>query len=363
MTDYSRLEDTDFPPRLTRRLRVAVIGVGALGNAVVQILCLNRVQEVVVVDPDTVEPSDLSRSLFFRHPGSIGRNKAEALAAAAASLFPETAVVPFAAEVADMDERVLSTASLWFSCVDSLLARLEIAYLSTSLRKPVADGALGSDATQGRVSWFPPDAACFSCLLPRGVRARLLSNWQPNASPCGVTNEREAFPSTPSLAAAVAGLQVELGLRSFFEQRPDSFTARLWTKPGLRVDVASNCISTLCPFHWDRDIRMLPVPDLSENVVRFLSTQARHACSDPYLLLRWPLCIRAQCDDCGSVCEPLCRAGLTSHAICSYCGCAALRPIQSVRAISTQSPWAHRSLYELGLRDGLAMIGDGRSVL
>ncbi len=364
MSDYSRLEGTDFPVRLTRQLTVAIIGVGALGNAVTQILCLNGIRELLVVDPDSVQPSDLSRSVFFRHPGSLGCNKAEALAAAAAPFFPDTSVRAFATEVADMSRVALGAASLWFSCVDSLMARLEIAYLATLLRIPVIDGALGSDASRGRVSWFPCDAACFSCLLPRSVRARLVSNWESHASPCGALDERRSFPSTPSVAAAVAGMQVELGLRSFFEQRPDSITARLWTGPGLRLEVVSNGVSELCPFHWDRKIEMLAVSDSTESVSQFLSARAADAFSDPYLLLPWPLCVRAQCNACGSICEPFCRAGLVARrAVCKSCGCAALRGIQSIRGIAIRSPWAGRSLCDLGISEGSAMVGDSRSAL
>jgi molybdopterin-synthase adenylyltransferase len=364
VSDYSRLEDTDFPVRLTRQLTVAIIGAGALGNAVAQILCMNGIRELLVVDPDTVQPSDLSRSVLFRHPGSLGRNKAEALAAALGPLFPDTSVRAFATEIADMNTVALGAASLWFSCVDSLVARLEIAHLSTLLRIPVIDGGLGSDVSQGRVSWFPLDGACFSCILPRSVRARLLSKWEAHASPCGRTDERTSFPSTPSLAAYVAGAQVELGLRSFFEQRPGSVTARLWTRPELRLEVVSNNVSELCPFHWDRDFEMVAVSDSTQSVSRFLSARAADTGFDPYLLLPWPVCVRAECSACGGICEPLCRAGLVArHTVCRFCGCAAVRGIESVRAIPIQSPLARHSLCDLGIREGPAMVGHARDVL
>ena len=51
---------------LLTRARVLVIGAGALGNEVVKNLALLGVGNLVIADMDTIELSNLSRSVLFR---------------------------------------------------------------------------------------------------------------------------------------------------------------------------------------------------------------------------------------------------------------------------------------------------------
>lgn len=249
--DLSRLESTPLSPGRMRRLRSVVVGVGALGNAVVQYLCLAGAAEIRVFDPDTIEPSNLTRSVFFQGSANLGRNKAEAIAHVAGAMFPATQIVPYPIEVAAANLEDLQQAAVWFSCVHSVAARVQIARLSQRLHRPVVDGGLDSDNSgHGRVSWFPPNAACFSCLLSRSRRAAALSNWDSRAGSCSAVIDGTPAPGTPSMAAVVAGLQVELGLRSFFESQTESVSWKIWTDRGLRVETLSHRIAELCPFHW-----------------------------------------------------------------------------------------------------------------
>src|SRR5688572_22596108 len=64
------------------RARVLVIGLGALGNEILKHLALLGVGHVFIVDFDTVERSNLSRSVLFRD-GDVGRTKVETAARAA----------------------------------------------------------------------------------------------------------------------------------------------------------------------------------------------------------------------------------------------------------------------------------------
>ena len=129
---------------MVKEWNVVVVGVGALGNAVVQNLGLIGVRRVVVVDPDVVEERNLERSVLLRGEGSIGRNKALAVAEAAGRVFPETEWVAMDREIADVGFRVVAPADVVFGCVDSELARLELAYIGTKLDTPVCDGGLGA---------------------------------------------------------------------------------------------------------------------------------------------------------------------------------------------------------------------------
>jgi len=67
--------------------KILVVGAGALGNEVIQNLALMGVGYLYIIDFDTIEAANLSRSPLFRESDS-GRSKAEVAAARAKELNP-----------------------------------------------------------------------------------------------------------------------------------------------------------------------------------------------------------------------------------------------------------------------------------
>jgi adenylyltransferase/sulfurtransferase len=61
--------------------RVLVVGAGALGNEILKNLALMGFLDIVIVDLDRIEVSNLSRAILFR-PADVGSYKAEAVASA-----------------------------------------------------------------------------------------------------------------------------------------------------------------------------------------------------------------------------------------------------------------------------------------
>ena len=74
-----------------RTARMLVIGAGALGNEILKNLALLGFTQIVVVDMDLIEASNLSRSILYRTE-DIGRAKAEAAADAVRNILPEAQV-------------------------------------------------------------------------------------------------------------------------------------------------------------------------------------------------------------------------------------------------------------------------------
>ena len=76
-----------------RSARVLVIGAGALGNEILKNLALLGFANIVVVDLDSIEASNLSRSILYRAT-DVGRRKADAAADAVRNIYPTLAFMP-----------------------------------------------------------------------------------------------------------------------------------------------------------------------------------------------------------------------------------------------------------------------------
>jgi len=347
VADYSRLERTPFARDRMRQLRCVVVGAGALGNEVARILGLLGALSVVVVDPDSVEATNLPRSIFFCGGKTIGQNKAHALAAAAAALFPDTQWAAINREIADVGFQCLADAKLLFSCVDSDLARLEIAYISSRLRIPVVDGGLGTrNYSHGRVTFFPGnlDHACYGCMLSPRKRRELLELWQATLRPCSLENGSAEMElgSTPTVAGVVGCVQVELGLRSYFDFKDGRSAAarslEIQIHPARRMDEFSIPVSTDCPFHHCEGA-LIPLPRGNATFEELLDSAGAQA-----VVLDWPICVEARCMDCGREWPANLRlAALRRRGRCPACGSRNVLELQTIRTIGRESAWLRQT--------------------
>ena len=80
------------------KCRLLVVGAGALGNEILKNAALLGFTQVVVVDLDRIEESNLSRAVLYRSE-DVGKFKAEAAASAYRSLAPDARVQPLVANI------------------------------------------------------------------------------------------------------------------------------------------------------------------------------------------------------------------------------------------------------------------------
>ena len=346
--DYSRLEGAPFTRERLRNLEVVVVGAGALGNEAVKALGLLGVGAATLVDFDRVEASDLTRSVLLRDARFSGRNKAESLATAAGGLFPDTRFAALPRPVADVGLGPLERAALWFSCVDNDAARLEIAYLSTKLDRPVVDAGLGgTHIAHGRVTWFPGrEQACCGCRLRAGVRRQILTTWTSDRRSCAREDAETGnfSPSTPTMAAIVGSMQVEIGLRRLYgDDHGGAKSVEITLAPTMKLEEIDLQRSQDCPFHepagelvpWPRD---RPFAEL-------LDKRGPTAA----VALDWPLCTLARCAACSHEWRPLGRAVLAVHLRCPACAEKRTYPAENLESIHPGSPWAAKTPADLGL--------------
>ena len=239
------LRQTLFTPlgeagqRLLQRGRVLLIGCGALGGTIADILVRAGVGKddgrLVIFDPDVVEPSNLHRQLLFTEDDAgHSRLKVEAASeklrqadrAANVEIMPIRFDENHASLVADFDVLVDAT--------DSFPTRFLMNRAAVKYRKPfVTAGVTG--ASGQTMTILPGKTACLECFL------------RPEDAPPG-----DAYPilgPLPQIFGALEALETIKILSGHFETINRSlFALDLWVNRSHRFDLPRN---TNCPVCGD----------------------------------------------------------------------------------------------------------------
>src|SRR6266481_1273273 len=204
---FARLEAIEWWDQdLLGRSHILVIGAGALGNEVVKNLAMLGVWHVVVVDMDSVETSNLSRSVLFRE-GDEGKAKAVCAALAARGIYPGMKVRPLVGNVlADVGLGYFRWADVVIGALDNREARVFVNASCARVGRPWFDG--GIDVLHGVVrGFFPPRTACYECTMSQ-VDWELLNKRRS----CSLLARRAAVergtPTTPTTASVIGAMQV-----------------------------------------------------------------------------------------------------------------------------------------------------------
>ncbi|MGC8863158.1 MAG: ThiF family adenylyltransferase [Armatimonadota bacterium] len=209
---YSRLRMLPWwDQELLRRSKVMVVGAGALGNEIVKNLALVGTGSVLIVDFDTVEASNLSRSVLFTL-NDEGSSKAAAAARAAGRINPDSRFYHLNADVTwQVGLGLFRWADVVIGGLDNREARLAVNRACWKVGTPWVDGA--TEAFQGIVRVFvPPDGPCYECTLSEQDQRIMAVR-----DSCGFF-AREAYrqgrtPTTPTTSAVIAGIQVQEAIK------------------------------------------------------------------------------------------------------------------------------------------------------
>jgi len=187
--------------------RILVVGAGALGNEVLKNLALVGAGNVVVVDMDRIELSNLSRSVLFRE-GDQGRYKAEAAVAAVRALYPDVNAEAIVGNVmADVGLGWFRWAQVIIGALDNREARVFVNSACASVGRPWIDG--GIEVLQGVVRGFaPPDTACYECTMGK-VDWDLLNQRRSCSLLARRAAQSRGTPTTPTTASVIGALQAQ----------------------------------------------------------------------------------------------------------------------------------------------------------
>jgi molybdopterin/thiamine biosynthesis adenylyltransferase len=202
-------------------LHVAIVGLGGTGSIVCQQLTHLGVAAFTLIDPDTVESTNLNR-LAGGSVGDIGRPKVDVAAEGIKRLTPHARVQVLRADVTRASmARALTGVDLIFGCTDSHGSRAVLQQVAYQYYIPLIDMGVVIVARPpeishafGRVQLLAPGRACFTCsglLDSEQVRRDMLTDAERRADPY-IVGHAEPAPAVMSINGTVASLSVTMAL-------------------------------------------------------------------------------------------------------------------------------------------------------
>ncbi len=152
-------------------LSVGIVGCGGTGSAVAEQLVRLGVRTFVLIDPDTLSQSNLTR-VYGSVAEDVGRPKVNVIAQHLQKIAPETTCEAVQSMVTHVSAaKKLLPCDIIFGCTDDNAGRLVLSRLATYLLTPVIDsGVLLSNnpdgeltGIDGRVTVVVPENACLMC--------------------------------------------------------------------------------------------------------------------------------------------------------------------------------------------------------
>ena len=157
--------------RVLGDLRVAVVGCGGTGSAVIEQLVRLGVRHLQLFDPDTLTAGNVTR-VYGSYFDDVGDAKVSVSAAHVRRIAPDAEVTTTQAKITlESTARRLLDADIVFGCTDDNAGRLVLSRIASYLLTPVIDcGVLLSSepggqliGIDGRVTVLAPGAACLVC--------------------------------------------------------------------------------------------------------------------------------------------------------------------------------------------------------
>lgn len=191
-----------------KRANVMVVGCGALGNEVLKNLTLFGAGHLVIVDFDTVEASNLTRSILFRENDAKScREKSIVAAERIKEINSSIKVLPITGNIChDIGLGLLRRMNVVIGCLDNRWARYCLNRLCMRAGIPWVDG--GIDGLEGTARVFSPGKNCYACNLgPEALKD--LSYRLSCSSVIRKNEEAKRVPTTPIIASIIGAVEAQ----------------------------------------------------------------------------------------------------------------------------------------------------------
>ena len=346
---------------VVRDATVLVIGAGALGNEVIKNLALMGIGNILIADFDTIEDSNLSRSILFRATDR-GRRKVDAAAEAAKAINPDVKVKAWHGDINfEMGLGVFRHVDAIVGCLDNREARLSINRFSWAVDRPWVDGAI--QELMGIVRVFRPgEGACYECTLTDLDYQIINLRYS-----CPLLARQDILmgkvPTTPTSASIVAAFQTQEALKLLHDMEVQPGKALMIN--GLTNDIylTEYPVKEYCMSHS----RLEPIVELPEvtagatTLAGLLSIARDRLGQEAVLEFDSELVVSMVCGSCGNV-EPIFQRMARLYedaAVCPNCG--AKREMRLTHRITGEEEFLDRTLAEVDVPPlGIIRARNGR---
>jgi molybdopterin/thiamine biosynthesis adenylyltransferase len=204
-------------------MRIGIVGLGGTGSIVLQQLLHLGIRDLLLIDPDTIEETNLNR-LVGATPLDVGYPKVTVAEAWAHKINPNVKIEVRQGSVLRASvAQLLADTDFTFCCTDSHGSRVVLNQLAYQYLVPMIDMGVVIAAhndiithVAGRVQMLSPGLACLTCgnqLDSEQVRRDMLTDFERQADPY-ILGQQEPAPATISLNGTVASLAVTMFLNS-----------------------------------------------------------------------------------------------------------------------------------------------------
>ena len=205
---YSRLKLIPWwDQERLKNATIMVVGAGAIGNELIKNLSLLGIGKILIFDMDSIESTNLTRSVLFRAK-DVGRYKAEVAAERAKEINPDVKTKAFVSNIIDdVGLGVFRRVNVVLGGLDNREARLAINQSCYHVNRPWIDGAIEVLNGFARV-FVPGQGACYECTMTE-------TDWMlinKRKSCALLTHQQMAegkIPTTPTSSSVIAGIQVQ----------------------------------------------------------------------------------------------------------------------------------------------------------
>ncbi|KTG12615.1 SAMP-activating enzyme E1 [Haloferax profundi] len=190
--------------------RAVVVGAGGLGSPVIEYLAAVGVGELVVVDDDVVERSNLQRQVIH-HDDDVGVPKAESAAEFVRDLNPDVTVEPVEARVDKSNvHELLDGADVVVDASDNFPTRYLLNDVCRFEEIPLVHGAIYK--FEGQATTLLPEGPCYRCLFPEAP--------EPGTVPdCATTGVIGVLPGTLGCIQATEAVKIVLDVGEVLDGR------------------------------------------------------------------------------------------------------------------------------------------------
>lgn len=334
---------------VVRDATVLVVGAGALGNEVIKNLTLMGIGNILIADFDTIEDSNLSRSVLFREKNN-GQRKVDAAAEGVKDLNPDVKVKAWHGDINfEMGMGVYRHVDAIIGCLDNREARLSINRVSWAVDRPWVDGAIQELMGIVRVFW-PGDGACYECTLTDHDYQMIGLRYS-----CPLLARDNLLlgkvPTTPTSASIVAAFQTQEALKLIHNMEVQAGKALMIN--GLTNDIYTTeyPVKEMCMSHSKLEpIIELPQVRSDQTTLAELLEIARGRLGPEAMLeFSGELVVAMKCDHCGEESPVFKRMArlFDSSATCPVCN--GRRDMILTHRISGDEDYLDRTLAEVDI--------------